>query len=81
MKLVHWDCEWSTDEDTKLLKGVFEYGMGSWEAIKSDPDLGLQDKVRHFEFLVLPHLSDFLHVDARGPQTSSAVTMFSTIYR
>ncbi len=42
VKAVHWDCEWDTDEDTNLLRGVFEYGMGSWESIKMDPELNLQ---------------------------------------
>ena len=46
VKAVHWDCPWDTDEDTNLLKGIHEYGMGSWESIKMDPDLNLHDKVK-----------------------------------
>lgn len=45
MKAVHWDCPWDIEEDSDLLKGVHEYGLGSWEAIKMDPNLNLHDKV------------------------------------
>lgn len=44
-KMVHWDCSWDVDEDTQLLKGIYDYGMGNWEQIKMDHDLGLYDKV------------------------------------
>ena len=45
LKSAHWDCPWETEEDSNLLKGIYEYGMGNWEAIKMDPDLNLHDKV------------------------------------
>ena len=45
VKQVHWDCPWDTDQDTNLLQGIYEYGMGSWESIKMDPDLDLHEKV------------------------------------
>ena len=45
-KRTHWDVEWSDDEDSNLLKGIYEYGIGSWEAIKMDPQFDLHDKVR-----------------------------------
>ncbi|XP_038068457.1 chromodomain-helicase-DNA-binding protein 1-like isoform X2 [Patiria miniata] len=44
-KVAHWDVDWSVDEDSNLLKGIYEYGMGSWEAIKMDPELNLHDKI------------------------------------
>ncbi|XP_062610883.1 chromodomain-helicase-DNA-binding protein 1-like isoform X1 [Saccostrea cucullata] len=44
-KAVHWDCVWDIEEDSNLLKGIFEYGLGSWEAIKMDPELQLHDKI------------------------------------
>ncbi len=34
-------------DDARLLVGVYEYGVGSWESIRSDPALGLSKKVRH----------------------------------
>ncbi|KAK6053355.1 helicase protein, partial [Cooperia oncophora] len=40
-----WDVEWSSVDDTALLRGVYKYGIGSWEAIKMDPQLGLADKI------------------------------------
>ncbi|KAK3096752.1 hypothetical protein FSP39_002924 [Pinctada imbricata] len=45
VKAVHWDCIWDIEEDSNLLKGIYEYGMGSWEAIKMDPKLNLHDKI------------------------------------
>uniref|UniRef100_A0A158P933 Chromodomain-helicase-DNA-binding protein 1 n=1 Tax=Angiostrongylus cantonensis TaxID=6313 RepID=A0A158P933_ANGCA len=40
-----WDVEWTLEDDSALLRGVFKYGIGSWEAIKMDPVLGLADKI------------------------------------
>ena len=45
VKSAHFDCAWDTEEDSNLLKGIYEYGMGNWEAIKMDPQLHLYDKV------------------------------------
>merc|ERR1711879_657090 len=45
VKKVHWDCFWNIDDDSSLLKGVYEYGMGSYEAIKMDDNLGLGDRI------------------------------------
>jgi chromodomain-helicase-DNA-binding protein 1 len=40
-----WDVSWEDEDDSALLRGIHLYGMGSWDAIKMDPDLGLVDKV------------------------------------
>lgn len=40
-----WDIAWTAADDAKLLAAVFEYGLGSWEAIKMDPTYNLADKV------------------------------------
>jgi len=40
-----WDVEWTVGDDSRLLAGVFEYGFGSWDAIKMDPTYELADKV------------------------------------
>src|SRR5690606_2260636 len=45
VKSANWDCAWSVDDDSRLLAGVYEYGIGSWEAIKMDPSYRLTDKV------------------------------------
>ena len=37
--------EWTHPDDVALLKGVYKYGMGSWDSIKMDPELGLADKI------------------------------------
>lgn len=44
-KPAHFDVEWEAPEDSKLLQGIYQYGMGSWEQIKLDPALGLGDKI------------------------------------
>lgn len=45
VKNSHFDCDWHLDDDGNLLKGVYEYGMGNWDAIKLDSALKLQDKI------------------------------------
>lgn len=46
-KSVHWGVPWDVFDDSMLLVGIHEYGMGSWEAIKADPKLCLSSKVSH----------------------------------
>ena len=41
-----WDVAWDVEDDLALLKGIYRYGLGSWEAIKMDPEYGLVDKVK-----------------------------------
>lgn len=42
---THWDIPWTNEDDSRLLCAIHEYGMGSWEAMKMDPNLGLSDKI------------------------------------
>lgn len=44
-KSAHFDVDWGATEDTKLLKGIYIYGLGSWEQIKLDPELGIGNKI------------------------------------
>lgn len=44
-KSSHFDVEWGAEEDTKLLKGIYIYGLGSWEQIKLDPSLEIGSKI------------------------------------
>ncbi|CAG9816539.1 unnamed protein product [Phaedon cochleariae] len=44
-KTAHFDVDWGQEEDTKLLKGIYIHGLGSWEQIKLDPTLGIGDKI------------------------------------
>lgn len=44
-KSAHFDVDWGAEEDTKLLKGIYIYGLGSWEQIKLDPSLGIGNKI------------------------------------
>ena len=45
-KAVRWGTSWSAVEDSKLLVGLYEHGMGNWMDIKQDKALGLQNKVK-----------------------------------
>lgn len=45
-KSVHWGVQWDVPDDSMLLVGIFEYGLGSWEAIKADQSLELSSKVK-----------------------------------
>lgn len=45
-KSVQWSVEWSAVDDSRLLVGVYEHGIGNWDAIKGDSKLGLGAKVR-----------------------------------
>lgn len=49
-KPTHWDVPWENEDDSKLLSGIYEHGLGNWEAMKMDTNLGLHEKVR---FIVL----------------------------
>lgn len=42
---ANFDVEWKVEDDSKLLIGIYQYGIGSWEAIKMDPLLGIADKI------------------------------------
>ncbi len=66
VKLVHWDCPWDTEEDSNLLKGIYEYGMGSWESIKMDPDLSLYEKVHALHSQAFEDI-DRVYIN-KGPQ-------------
>ncbi|KAK5076453.1 ATP-dependent DNA helicase Hrp3 [Lithohypha guttulata] len=43
-KAAGYSCPWGAREDGMLCVGVARHGYGSWEKIRDDPDLGLQDK-------------------------------------
>lgn len=45
LKPANFDCEWNSDDDSRLLRGIYIHGMGSWESIKMDPTLKLGDKI------------------------------------
>lgn len=44
--MAHYDSiDWDIEDDSKLLRGIYQYGMGSWEAIKMDPSFGISEKI------------------------------------
>jgi len=45
VKPSNFDVDWGVEDDSALLRGIYQYGMGSWEAIKMDPSLGIGDKI------------------------------------
>lgn len=36
-----WSCKWGVVEDAQLLYGIHKHGMGAWEHIKNDSDVGV----------------------------------------
>lgn len=42
---ANFDVEWTVADDSKLLAGIYQYGMGSWEAIKMDSSFEIGDKI------------------------------------
>ena len=42
---VKWDCKWGQKEDGMLLVGVYFHGFGSWDEIRLDDRLGLDQKI------------------------------------
>ncbi|XP_015190344.1 PREDICTED: chromodomain-helicase-DNA-binding protein 1 isoform X4 [Polistes dominula] len=61
VKPANFDCDWTIEDDSRLLRGIYQHGMGSWEAIKTDASLKLTDKI-------LPNCSkvQFKRVTARA---------------
>lgn len=45
VKPANFDVPWDIEDDSKVLQGIYQYGIGSWEAIKMDPSLGISDKI------------------------------------
>lgn len=39
-----WHCDWTTDDDVRLLIGVYLYGLGEWEQIEADARLQFAGK-------------------------------------
>lgn len=42
---ANFDIDWDAEDDSKLLCGIYQYGIGSWEAMKIDPSLNLSNKI------------------------------------
>lgn len=57
-KAAHFDIDWGKEDDSNLLIGIYEYGYGSWEMIKMDPDLSLTHKVPTYFLVLLPLMLD-----------------------
>jgi len=38
-----FDCKWTDAEDASLLRGVYKYGIGNWDAIRMDAELELSE--------------------------------------
>jgi chromodomain-helicase-DNA-binding protein 1 len=60
-KTALYDSEWGPEEDTRLLVGIWEHGMGNWEAIRESDPL-LKEKI----FAEGDKKPQFKHVCTRG---------------
>ena len=46
-KPVSWPgIKWANVDDSRLLIGIYQHGLGNWESIKEDDEIGLKNKVR-----------------------------------
>merc|ERR550519_2795164 len=45
VKDAHFDVDWGILEDSRLLLGIYQHGLGSWEQVKLDRELELSDKM------------------------------------
>ncbi|TIC12910.1 Pentafunctional AroM protein [Wallemia mellicola] len=43
--VIGWACDWSAKDDAMLLIGCWRHGLGNWDTISNDEDLGLQGKL------------------------------------
>ena len=63
-KPVNWPgVRWSAVDDSRLLVGVLEHGIGNWDSIREDSALNLGGKVRTLYVLVCK-IESYLHVVA-----------------
>lgn len=44
-KDANFDVDWGTEEDSRLLSGIYEHGLGNWEEVKADKALELGGKI------------------------------------
>merc|ERR1712168_974121 len=44
-KDANFDVDWGTEEDSRLLSGIYEHGLGNWEEVKADKALDLGGKI------------------------------------
>ncbi|XP_065078921.1 chromodomain-helicase-DNA-binding protein 1 isoform X3 [Ochlerotatus camptorhynchus] len=42
---ANFDVEWTNEDDSRLLRGIYQFGIGSWEAMKMEDSLNLSDKI------------------------------------
>ncbi|WVN87533.1 uncharacterized protein L203_102716 [Cryptococcus depauperatus CBS 7841] len=42
---LNWTVEWTSEDDSNLLIGIWRHGFNSWEAIANDPTLHLKKKI------------------------------------
>ena len=41
----NWTCNWTEDDDRKLMKSVVKFGVGAWDQVKEDQELELTSKI------------------------------------
>ncbi|ORX35357.1 putative transcription regulator [Kockovaella imperatae] len=41
----NWTVDWTAEDDTHLLVGIWRHGFGTWDQIQQDPTLHLEDKI------------------------------------
>lgn len=63
-KAVNWSgIKWTAVDDAKFLIGIYEHGLGNWESIRDDPNLGLANKILRPDTSLKPQAS---HLQTRA---------------
>ena len=62
VKDAHFDCPWTESEDASMLKGVYKYGTGNWEAIHIDPALNLSQVMTLSIVILFFVMNQYLYV-------------------
>lgn len=42
---ANFDVDWNNEDDSRLLRGIYQFGIGSWDAMKMEESLQLSDKI------------------------------------
>jgi hypothetical protein len=77
VKDAHFDCSWTDADDASLLRGVYKYGTGNWEAIRMDPELHLTQVFNISLLVVALFLFGLILIYAQNPVSKWALLMTS----
>ena len=70
---------WNLNDDSNLLRGVYDCGFGNWESIKIEPSYKLQDKVCCYVIIFLnPHIYSAMVTVCDYPRSKKLIDLLLT---